>query len=161
MRFLIKFLVLISILGIVFVYVLSSYNIVTVEGDEKGLVLILKDGDVLQIKFIHSVELVDYIEVYEVRDGYLILKCAKTESLGWGIPYDGNFSFEDGYLTYRYNKSFKEIYISTSEINDYTLTVDGKSIKLGEFGKTVRLGVDDLCQSIFQSLRGSSHTRGV
>ena len=160
MRFITKFFIVFFVFAIATFYILfSSFNVLIIKGEKDSTALLLKDGDVIELKFRHSVELTDYVEVYEVKSGYLILKEAKTQSLGWGLPFNGNFSFEDNYLVYRYNKKFKELYIATSDINDYTLIVKGKVIKLENFGKMVKLGVDDIWHWTYQRLKESLYTK--
>ncbi len=136
-------------------YLTSHYNVLTVEGDRNSQQILVEDGTIVTLKFVHSVELFDYIEVYEVYDGKLILRKAMCKSLGWGLPYYGNFTFEDGYMVYRFNKSFKSFYVSTYDLNNYTLRVDNKTLKLDDFGTLVKLRVDDLWQWTFRKLRES------
>ncbi|ADB58367.1 DUF1850 domain-containing protein [Archaeoglobus profundus] len=148
-------LILFCFSTLILIYYISLYNVLTVQGDRNVQQMLIKDGTIVTLKFVHSVELFDYIEVYEVYDGNLILKKAMSKSFGWGLPYYGNLTFEDYYIVYRFNKSFRSFYVSTYDFNNYTLRVDNKTLKLDNFGTLVKLRVDDLWQWIFQRLKES------
>ncbi len=129
---------LISILT-VFLFVQTKYTTLIIEGKNGVDALLLKNGEIVELSFVHSVELSRWVEVYEIHPNRLILIEAKTKSFGWGLPYNGNFSFEDGWMVFRMHRTFRELRISTSDINDYTLIVGGKILKLDSFGDLVTI----------------------
>jgi len=93
--------------------------------------------DRFNITYIHSVELFRCVDIYEIKDGRLILTGSVTESFGWGLPSSENVSIEEEGFLFKMNRSFESIEVVTDEINDYTLEFDGKSIKLTPFGRRV------------------------
>ncbi len=134
-------------------YVSSLYNVVTISGKNKTEIFFVKDGCKIELEFIHSVELFKYKEIYEVRDGKFILRKALTKSFGWGLPSGGNVTFENDYIVFKSNRTYRYLYISTHSINDYTIKLDHKTLKLDDFGNLIKLKVDEIWPWTFQRLK--------
>ena len=106
----------------------------------------VRDGDEVTLSFIHSAELSPWVEIYEVKGDSLVLKRALTQSTGWGLPsVEGNFSFVEfngqKWMAFEIKRKFRILRISALPSNNYTLSVDGKVIKLGN---EARVRIEDV-----------------
>jgi len=134
----------------------TSYTTLIIDGENKTEEFLVRNGDAIELSFVHSVELSRWIEVYKVHPNHLVLIKAKTKSFGWGLPFNGNFSFEDDWMVFGMNRKFRELKISTSNLNDYTLKIKGKVIKLDDFGDLITLRPEGgMMPWIYQKLRKS------
>ncbi len=121
----------------------------TIRGEEGSTILKVNEGEKINLSFIHSVELFRWTEIYQVEDEELILIESLTKSCGWGLPSVGkNFSFKEvggeTWMAFEMRRPLKSLLISTAPINDYTLTLNRRVIKLGKFGKLVEIRVKKL-----------------
>ncbi len=152
----IRSLTLVVFIFVVFTIVNTSCTTLIIDGKNKTEEFLLKNGEIIELSFVHSVELSRWIEIYEVHPNCLVLIEAKTKSFGWGLPFSGNFSFEDGWMVFKMDRKFRELRISTSNLNDYTLKIEGKVIKLDRFGDLITLKPEGgMMPWIYQKLRKS------
>ncbi|AEA46473.1 DUF1850 domain-containing protein [Archaeoglobus veneficus] len=132
--------------ALLIVILLSSaipVKVLMVEG-KNTTVIAVKDGDEVKISFIHSVELCPWVEIYVIEGNNLTLVKTLTQSAGWGLPStENNFSFQeiDGqkWMVYEIHRTFSSLKISTSPINNYTISVNGKVLKFSNGFITVSI----------------------
>lgn len=115
-----------------------------VEGERGGLSIAVPANDVIQLTFIHSVELTPVIEIYRVQDDGLVLVETRSRSFGWGLP-----SSEPGYrqvtvdnqiwFAFTLERRIGVLRIITDPANDYTLHAAGAMVKLADFGRSVMI----------------------
>ncbi len=132
---------------LVLVYLIMPVKTLIISGN-KTAVFSVDDDFEFKISFIHSVELCRWIEIYRVEGNEIHLIETLTKSAGWGLPSTGNFSFKvvngEGWMSYKMDRRFKSITISTSKFNNYELIFDNKTLKLDVFGKLVTIEVKSL-----------------
>jgi hypothetical protein len=84
-------------------------------------------GDIISIRFIHSVEKVNITETYIVQpDKKLLLKKALYGSTGAGLPSDisYNITYKDGeYLIDNINKTFNSVEFITGDIPKHSIII--------------------------------------
>ncbi|MCX8125903.1 MAG: DUF1850 domain-containing protein, partial [Dehalococcoidia bacterium] len=99
---------------------------------------------VIECSFMHSVEKSRVVELYRMDKRGLVLYEARTKSSGWGLP-----SSEPGYSMKRIGgetwfvfdvvRPVTELVIATDPVNDYTLRVGDRTLKLEDFGRQVTI----------------------
>lgn len=89
--------------------------------------------DEFTLKWIHSVEKEEWIELYE-RDGEeLLLTETYFKTFGAGVPSDGEIiSSEDGFVHMRINRHLSEMNLTVSENAQTTIETTDKIIPLYE-----------------------------
>ena len=135
-----KFVFPIFVILLLIALTIPSKDVVIIEGKQKVVI----ETDSFSITYIHSVELFRCVELYEVKNGRLILTKTLTKSFGWGLPSEGNVTLEKDWFVYSINRTFKQIEVSTYKINDYTLEFKRKSIKLSHFGDRVLIRAEKI-----------------
>lgn len=89
--------------------------------------------DEFTLKWIHSVEKEEWIELYERDGGELILTETYFKTFGAGVPSDGEIiSSEDGFVHMRINRHFPEMNLTVSENAQTTIETNDKIIPLYE-----------------------------
>ncbi|TAA71684.1 DUF1850 domain-containing protein [Planococcus salinarum] len=89
--------------------------------------------DEFTLKWIHSVEKEEWLEMYE-RDGdRLLLTETVFKTFGAGVPSDGEIiSAEDGFVHMRINRHLPEMNLTVSENAQTTIMTENKTIPLYE-----------------------------
>ena len=106
-------------------------------------------GDVVSIKFIHSVEKVNVTETYIIQgDKTLLLKKSLYGSTGAGLPSDAshNIKYKDGqYLIEDYNETFRSVEFVTGDIPKHTIKIHNTEYpiyKMSEDGKHLSIFIE-------------------
>jgi hypothetical protein len=116
----------------------------TVEGEKGALSIAVPANDIIQLTFMHSVELSPVVESYRVEPGGLVMVETRSRTFGWGLP-----SSEPGYhqimvdnqtwFAFSLERKVGELRVITDAVNDYTLNTGGVTVKLADFGRSVRI----------------------
>lgn len=130
-----------------FFAIFPTSNVLIVEGNRGSDVIKVNENETIELSFIHSAELSPWIQIYKIVDNKLFLVKSLTKSSGWGLPSVGeDFSLEEiAGETWMAFHMWREIecpyLIGTDPINDFTLTIDDKTIKLEQYGRVVAIRV--------------------
>ncbi|WP_424475402.1 DUF1850 domain-containing protein [Oceanobacillus kimchii] len=100
------------------------------------------------MKWIHSVEKEEWVEVYKINENKLSLIETYFKTFGAGVPAQGEvIPSSDGYIHMKMDVSYKELNIAVSENVKTTLSTDKKDVhlyKLTENYNNVVLTVKEL-----------------
>ncbi|MCT1577920.1 DUF1850 domain-containing protein [Oceanobacillus kimchii] len=101
-----------------------------------------------ELKWIHSVEKEEWVEVYKINENKLSLIETYFKTFGAGVPAQGEvIPSSDGYIHMKMDVSYKELNIAVSENVKTTLSTDKKDVhlyKLTENYNNVVLTVKEL-----------------
>lgn len=115
-----------------------------VEGEKGAFSVAVAENDVIQLTYIHSVELSPVVETYRIERGGLVMVETRTRSSGYGLP-----SSEPGYrrvtvdnqtwFAFSLERKVGELKLITDPVNDYTLHAAGVTVPLSDFGRFIRI----------------------
>lgn len=111
-------------------FLFSKVTVVEVKIDGKSYYI--HDSE-FELKWIHSVEKEEWVEVYEINKSKLSLVETYFKTFGAGVPAQGEIiPSSDGYIHMKMDISYKELNIAVSENVKTTLSTDQKEIRLYE-----------------------------
>lgn len=89
--------------------------------------------DEFTLKWIHSVEKEEWLEMYERDGNRLLLTETVFKTFGAGVPSDGEIiSSDDGFVHMRINQHLSEMNLTVSENAQTTILTEDKTIPLYE-----------------------------
>ena len=90
--------------------------------------------DSFQLKWIHSVEKEEWIELYEREGDELVLKKTYFKTFGAGTPFDEKgTTVKDGYVVMDIDHTYDELLLTISENVKTTIVLMEKEIPLYKF----------------------------
>lgn len=130
-----------------FVAIFPTNNVLIIEGNKGSNMIKISENETIELSFIHSVELSPWIQIYKIVNNKLFLAKSLTKSCGWGLPSVGeDFSLEEiageTWMAFHVWREIECPYlIGTDPINDFTLMIDDKAIKLEQYGRVVAIKI--------------------
>jgi hypothetical protein len=119
--------------------------VVTDSDGEDILVTPVDDGTEVTVEYTHSVEKTLVSDVYEVRNGTLVMTHMKFSSYGAGLPSTVPVTEVDGrYVYYPPERSYDPLRITTGFVAEHDLIVGDKRYDIAERadGGTVEIHVE-------------------
>lgn len=122
-----------------------------VTGERQSVIIELGDSGVIECSFVHSVEKSRVVEIYRVDRQGLVLCEARMKSFGWGLPgTEPGYSLRqvegETWFVFDMSRSIAGLVIATDPVNDYTLRVGDRTLRLEDFGRKVEVGVRSFCR---------------
>lgn len=109
----------------------KSVLVIEAEGYEP----VYLDAETFELHWIHSIEHEEWYEVYEVREGDLLLTETYFKTFGAGVPSDSEESSEiteDGFVKFTVNDTYPELYMNVSENVKTKIVQSGREYLLYE-----------------------------
>ncbi len=130
--------------GILVLLFFLFFKIPVIQFDFEDEKLYVKE-DEFRLKWIHSVEKEEWIELYERSKDKLILTETYFKTFGAGVPSDADVvRTEDGYVMMKIDRNFQEMNLTVSENAQTTVEAGRKEIPLYELTEdyeSVRISV--------------------
>ena len=93
------------------------------------------EPETFELHWIHSIEHEEWYEVYEVRDGDLLLTETYFKTFGAGVPAESEEQpefTEDGFVKFTVNDTYPELYMNVSENVKTKIVQDSREYLLYE-----------------------------
>lgn len=130
-RFLLILLLVISIL-----FSIIEIPVLTLKHYQKNEILYsfyIKENDEFLVKWMHSVELTPWEEIFRIKNNKIILDRTKFKQFGAGVPDQatGDILFEDGYIIYdNINQKINLIPYGISKFAKHTFIFKNTNVRL-------------------------------
>lgn len=118
-------------------WLVSPVKVLTVQHEETGKTYIIKpvrDGETVQLSWVHSVEKTPWVEIYVVDENVLALREIRVQSFGAGVDAEVPVvAVNDGWIVMREMKrSFPELRFFYSNHVNHQLEVNGCELPMDD-----------------------------
>jgi len=131
LKAIISFILILMLIYPLNVLVASDYK----SGEILKIWILTEDN--FKISYIHSVELTEVEEYYEIKGKYIILKETTFRSYGAGLPSTTEYDFEqtkDGFRIYNIDKKLEELVYRTGAVRaNHKLIINNKQYYFLDF----------------------------
>lgn len=119
-----------AIIIVLLFFLLNRVTVIQLEVNDQTYYI---NDNKFEIRWIHSVEKEEWVEVYEINHDELVLTETYFKTFGAGVPAQGEIiSSSDGYVHMKVNTKFSELNIAVSQNVKTTLLTKDREVSLYE-----------------------------
>ncbi len=139
-KFILFFLLIIILLTTYYLYNQEITLLKIIDYKENNIIWEIKadEGDKFTIKYLHSVARTPVLEIFEIKNGEIVLTSTEYQSYGAGLPFldEHQYSLENNkFIIREINKQLPDIMLRVSDYALHELIFENEIYKLYELTK--------------------------